>query len=441
MTSSQSTGHPHPNPLPSRDREDLPGALSGLRVLELSGHEGDFCGKLMADMGADVIKIEPPGGESSRSRGPFYNDTPDRNGSLWFWHYNTSKRGVTLNLETADGQAMLKQLVRSTDILLESHRPGYLPGLGLGYNELSDLNPGLIMCSLTPFGQSGPWRDFKPSDLIHMAGGGQMASCGYDDADVAGGPPMAPGGGQSWHIGGEYAYIAIVSAVMARTMTGRGTYIDSSIHDACALTTEGAVNTYIYSGKVVYRHTGRHATVDFIDVSRRGGMEMPTRDGRWVHLALGELIETPARLRRLAEWMDEHRMAQDLLDETYETNEGVQANKEHVWQTVREFLQTRDQDEIWHKGQSMGFPWGAVRSMDEVTVCPHLDARGFFTEVDHPEHGRSFTYPGPAAIFNGSPWRISRRAPLVGEHNEEILCGYLGLSRQELALLAESGVV
>ena len=224
-------------------------------------------------------------------------------------------------------------------------------------------------------------------------------------------------------------------------MTGRGSYIDSSIHDACALTTEGAVNTYIYSGNVVYRHTGRHATVDFIDVSRRGGMEMPTKDGRWVHLALGELIETPARLRQLAEWMDEHGMAQDLLDETYETNEGVQANKEHVWQTVREFLQTRDQDEVWHKGQEMGFPWGAVRSMDEVTVCPHLDARGFFTQVEHPEQGRSFTYPGPAAIFNGSPWRISKRAPLVGEHNEEILCGELGLSRQELAVLAESGVV
>ena len=181
MTSSQSTGHPA-------------GALSGLRVLELSGHEADFCGKLMADMGADFIKIEPPGGEVSRFKGPFYNDTPNRNGSLWFWHYNTSKRGITLDLETSDGQSLMKRLVPSADILLESHRPGYLPGLGLGYGDLSGLNPGLIMCSLTHFGQSGPWRDFKPSDMVHMAGGGQMASCGYDDADVAGGPPIAPGG-------------------------------------------------------------------------------------------------------------------------------------------------------------------------------------------------------------------------------------------------------
>ena len=141
MTSSQTTGHPHPNPLPSREREESPGALSGLRVLELSGHEGDFCGKLIADMGADVIKVEPPGGESSRSRGPFYNDTPDRNGSLWFWHYNTSKRGITLNLETADGQAILKRLVQSADILLESHRPGYLPNLGLGYRRTVGSQP------------------------------------------------------------------------------------------------------------------------------------------------------------------------------------------------------------------------------------------------------------------------------------------------------------
>ena len=254
-----------------------------------------------------------------------------------------------------------------------------------------------------------------------------MASCGYDDADVAGGPPMAPGGGQSWHIGGEYAYIALVSAVMARAMTGQGTYIDSSIHDACALTTEGAVNTYIYSGKVVYRHTGRHATVDFIDVSRRGGMEMPTRDGRWVHLALGELIETPARLRRLAEWMDEHGMAQDLLDETYETNEGVQANKEHVWQAVREFLQTRDQDEIWHKGQSMGFPVGsrAVHGRGDG-VPPPGRPRASSPRWNTPSKvGPLPTQARPQSSM-GHPGEFPGGRLLVGEHNEEILYGELG---------------
>ena len=144
------------------DRLEAPGPLSGLRVLELADEKGQFCGKLMGDLGADVVKIEPPGGERTRRVGPFLDDVPHPERSLSFWHYNTSKRGITLNLETGPGAAFFQRLATKSDIVLETFPAGYLESLGLGYEQLSGLNPGLIMCSLTPFGQTGPWRTIRP---------------------------------------------------------------------------------------------------------------------------------------------------------------------------------------------------------------------------------------------------------------------------------------
>ncbi|MCI0897466.1 MAG: CoA transferase, partial [Chloroflexi bacterium] len=160
------------------------GPLAGVRVLELTGEHAQFCGKLMADLGADVIKIEPPGGQENRNIGPFLDDQPGPERSLHFWHYNTSKRGVTIDITKPEGQAIFRKLAASAELVLESYPAGRLPELGLGYDILSADNPGLIMCSVTPFGQDGPWRDFQTSDLLHLAAGGQMASSGYDPEDV-----------------------------------------------------------------------------------------------------------------------------------------------------------------------------------------------------------------------------------------------------------------
>jgi crotonobetainyl-CoA:carnitine CoA-transferase CaiB-like acyl-CoA transferase len=164
-------------------------------MLELADEKGQFCGKLLGDLGADIIKIESPGGEATRRTGPFLDDIPHPERSLSFWYYNTSKRGITLNLETTDGRRLFRRLAANADVILETFPPGYLPALGLGYEDLREQNSGLIICALTPFGQTGPWRGYKTSDLLHMAAGGQMASCGYDEADAPGDPPIAPGGG------------------------------------------------------------------------------------------------------------------------------------------------------------------------------------------------------------------------------------------------------
>jgi len=297
----------------SSNSDGLAGPLSGLRVLELADEKGQFCGKLMGDLGADVIKIEPRGGQNTRSVGPFYKDIPHPDRSLSFWHYNTSKRGITLNLESTEGRELFLRLTATADIVLETFPPGYLPALGLGYKDLAAGNPGLVVCSLTPFGQTGPWRDYLTCDLAHLAAGGQMASSGYDSDDVADAPPIAPGGGNAWHIGSHYAYMGIMAALFYRDTTGEGQYIDASVHEACALTTEGAIAIYLSTGEVVQRHTGRHASPD-----NSVKIQLPTQDGGWVNVTRSGSALNPARLRRLAEWMDEHGLAQDLLDEKYQ---------------------------------------------------------------------------------------------------------------------------
>ena len=424
---------PNPPPAPVRiPGVDAAGAFAGLRVLELSDEKGQWCGKLMADMGADVIKIEPPGGEVARTVGPFYQDVPNRERSLSFWHYNTSKRGITLSLETEDGRRLFRQMAEKADVILETFRPGYMASLGLGYEDLKKDNPGLIMCSLTPFGQTGPWKDYLTSDLLHLAAGGQMAGCGYDEADLPDAPPIAPGGGQAWHMGSHFAYVAIAAALVNRTVTGRGQYIDVSVHESCALTTEGAVTRYIYTKQIVRRQTGRHASPTPTDRTQH-----MCADGKYLNVAAQILNQlTPERLQVLGEWMDEHGLAGDLLDEKMRNPDAITDNELFMY-----LIANTTRDEVYHGGQKRGFNMGAVRSPEEVMEDPHLEDREFWTEVEYPELGKKFRHPGSAGIFNGSPWRISRRAPLIGEHNEEVLCGELGLTRAELAVLAEGGVV
>ena len=413
-----------------------PGPLSGLRILELADEKGQFCGKLLGDLGADVVKIEPPGGDACRHVGPFVDDIPHPDRSLSFWYYNTSKRSITLDLEMADGRQLFRRLAASADVVLETLRPGFLASLGLDYETLRAQNPGLILCALTPFGQTGPWRDYLSSDLLHMAAGGEMASSGYDESDVPNAPPIAPGGGNAWHTGCHFAYMAIMAALVHRTVSGDGQYIDVSIHESCALTTESAIANYIYRGEVLQRRTGRHHAPG---PSPR--TQFRAKDGNYVcALVGGRLI--PRYITELADLLDTNGMAGDLRDPKYQDQAVITANTAHIIDDlVAGFIASLPAEQVYHAAQERGFTWGAVRAPEQLLDDPHLHDRGFWKEVEHPEIGRSVVYPGEAAIYNGSPWAISRRAPLIGEHNAEIFCDELGLSRGELSVLAESGVI
>ncbi|MEI6666323.1 MAG: CaiB/BaiF CoA-transferase family protein [Chloroflexota bacterium] len=410
---------------------NLPGPLAGLRVIELADCIGQWCGKLLADFGADVIKVEPIGGAAERQVGPFYQDVVDPNRSLYFWHYNTSKRGITLDLEQEQGRGLLRTLVASADILLETMPPGQLPALGLTYESLAAQNPGLVMCSLTPFGQDGPWRDYKTADLLHLAGGGQMAGCGYDVVDDPEQQPIAPGGGNGWHMGSHYAYIAIMSALFHRDMTGEGQYLDVSVHEACTLTTEAHVPTYIYTGQVVQRQTGRHASA-----RPTAPTQLPTADGGWVNTG----PVPPQRFQSVVAWMDSYGKAGDLTDPKYLDPQVQQEEQSKIGEQMKVLMASITVDEGFNGAQRAGLPWGGVRSTDDLLDDEHFRVRGFFPEVEHPELGKDFTYPGAAALFSRSPWRIYRRAPLIAEHNAEVYAE-IGVDDAALARLQSAGVV
>jgi crotonobetainyl-CoA:carnitine CoA-transferase CaiB-like acyl-CoA transferase len=412
------------------------GPLAGLRVLELADEKGQFCGKLLGDLGADVVKIEPPGGERCRRVGPFLDDIPNPDRSLSFWYYNTSKRGITLNLEAADGRRLFGRLAAASDVILETFRPGFLASLGFDFESIREQNDKLIMCALTPFGQTGPWRDYASSDLLHMAAGGEMASCGYDEADVPNAPPIAPGGGNAWHMGCHYAYMAIMAALVYRTVSGQGQYIDASIHEACALTTESAIANYVYRGETLRRQTGRHHAAGATPRT-----QFRAKDGAYVTALVGGRLN-PKFVKELADLMDFYGMAGDLRDPKYQDQTFITANTSHIIDDlIANFIASLPAEEVYHAAQERGFTWGAVRAPEALLDDPHLHDRGFWKHVEHPELDRSFVYPGEAAIYNGSPWRISRRAPLIGEHNMEIFGGELGLSVGEIAVLAESRVI
>ena len=418
------------------DAQTLPGPLAGLRILELADEKGQFCGKLLGDLGADVVKIEPPGGEASRRVGPFLDDIPHPARSLSFWYYNTSKRGITLNLATADGRALFERLAATSDVILETFRPGFLASLALDHESLGKQNPRLITCSLTPFGQTGPWRDYLSSDLLHMAAGGEMASSGYDEADVPNAPPIAPGGGNAWHMGCHFAYMAIMAALVHRTVSGQGQYIDVSIHDACALTTEAAIANYVYRGEVVRRQTGRHHAAGATPRT-----QFRAKDGTYVCALVGGRLN-PRFVEDLADLLDSNGMAGDLRDPRYQDQAFITENTSHIVEDlIANFIASLPAEEVYHAAQERGFTWGAVRAPESLLDDPHLHDRGFWKQVEHEELGRSFVYPGEAAIYNGSPWRISRRAPMIGEHNVQIYCDELGLSRGELSVLAENRVI
>lgn len=382
------------------------GPIGDLRVLELGDEKGQWCGKLLADLGADVIKIEPLAGSSERHIGPFLDDHEDTERSLRFWHYNTSKRGVTLDLESEAGRERFRKLVASADVVLETFKPGHMASLGLGYDELRAINPRLIMCSLTDFGQTGPWSSFVASDLAHLAAGGQMASCGYSEADVADAPPIAPGGGNAWHMGSHYAYIAILAAVNMRDYTGRGQYIDSSVHGACALTTEGHVVNWIYGKQVFQRRTGGN------------GSQQRVLDG---YVNAGGIARfTPTQLKVFVDWMSQFGKEQDLADPQYQDQTYINEHRQHIIDVILEFYRSTPRTEVTEGAQARSLPTGSVQPVEANLDEPHWGERGFWLQVEHEDVGRTVTYPGGAAIYSASPHRIYRRAPHLGEHNAEV---------------------
>jgi crotonobetainyl-CoA:carnitine CoA-transferase CaiB-like acyl-CoA transferase len=414
-------------------------------VLELASERCAFAGKLLADMGADVVLVEPPGGDPMRAHPPFAGDAPDPERSLSFWHHHTSKRGISLDLAQAEGAELFRRLVARADFVLEAEPPHRLPELGLAPEALCAAHPSLIWISVTPFGRSAPRAHEQATDLTILAGGGPVWSCGYDDHTL---PPIRGGGHQGHAIACHYAVLSALTALLHRMATGEGQLVDVNMHAAANVTTEMASYHWLVQRGTVQRQTGRHAMEQ---------MTLPTQvrcaDGRYA--TTGVPPRTPDEFRRLHEWLVELGLeagfpeavflAMGAARESFDLSKlGQDEESTVIFGAGREalaFVASRVPAYDFFVGaQRRGLSVGVVYAPEEAFEDPHFRARGYAVEVPHPELGRTVTYPGAPYRFEKSPWRISRRAPRLGEHAAEVL-GPLGVDAVALAGLRARGVV
>jgi crotonobetainyl-CoA:carnitine CoA-transferase CaiB-like acyl-CoA transferase len=415
----------------------MTGFLFDVKVLELADEKGEFCGKLLAGAGADVLKIEPPGGNSTRSLGPFYHDESHPDRSLYFWHYNFGKRGVTLDIHTPPGTDLLKKLIAESDVLLDTLPLGTLEKLGLDWAALQKINPRLIYVLLTPFGQSGPWRDYKANDLVHLALGGQMMCCGYSPKEdgTYDTPPIAPQMWHAYHITGNQAFIATVGALIGRETTGVGEMIDVPIHQAVSVCTEADVPFWIYSQTACYRQTGRHAQPVV-----GAEVQFPTKDDRYSIILPNPF---PGGYETLVKVLEEKGHVGDLTEEHYQdlNNRKGLAFAKHFADIQAECVAAFDMEAIWREGQNLGIPWSPIRLPEENLHDEQWQGRATFTEVEHPELGERLSYVGAPMLPHDVSWRTGPRAPLVGEHNAEVYGKQLGIGQDEMARLKKQGIV
>jgi crotonobetainyl-CoA:carnitine CoA-transferase CaiB-like acyl-CoA transferase len=398
--------------------------LQGTRVVEIADEQAEYVGLVLAGLGADVIKVEPPGGNPTRRIGPFYEDVPDSERSLFFWHYNRGKRSISLDLDAESDRAALLDLLATAQIFIESTPDGYLRRLGLDTETLRQRFPSLIIARVSPFGDIGPWAGYKGSDLIHLALGGEMMNCGYDPLpdgtyDL---PPIAPQMWHAYHIAGENLLIAILGVLFHQARTGAGQYLSCAVHEATSKNTELDLMSWVMRRAPLLRQTCRHAqeSVSLVPSIQH------TKDGRWfMTAAMGS-----ARERALLPFLRRYGMAGDLSGSDQQEHgarpiPGSTPQDEesaHTAEVVQRFVRKFTFDGFpWHEAQEMGVMCVPLRRPEENVGDKHWRLRGTFNEVEHPEHGRSFTYATSKWISSETQWVIGRRAPLLDEDREAVL--------------------
>lgn len=398
----------------------MTGPLAGLRVIEVCDELGQYAGKLLADMGADVIKVEPPEGSNARRIGPFVNDEPGPNRSLNFWYYNTNKRSVVLDLANSDADRdRFRRLVRTASVLLEDQPPGTLAGYGLAPAALRETNPALIACSVTPFGQDGPWAHYRSSDLVALALGGPMHMNGYDPEDAPGAPPIRGHGDQGYHTACQFAVHGILAALLYRDRTGQGQYLDCSMHEALSCTVEVGMPYWLYTRQDVIRQTCRHASVQ-----RTEPWLFQAKDGRYLVLfGVGRDNESWAKLKK---WFQESGFGQQFDEERFDNPLARQPGRgspeaAEIMAEVAKFIAAHDAEYIYRGGQERDQAWGIVRAPDETLQDPHFWDRGHFVETTGEGVDRPVAMPGAPYLFSATPWELRRPAPKLGEHTAEVL--------------------
>jgi crotonobetainyl-CoA:carnitine CoA-transferase CaiB-like acyl-CoA transferase len=399
-------------------------ALEGIRIIEC-GHlvSAAYATKLMADMGAEVIKIEDPGkGDQARQRGPYPGHTPDSEKSGLFLYVNTNKYGITLDLVQPAGQAIFRRLLAEADLLVHNYGPAEMASRGLDYAQLQKINSRLVMTSITPFGLSGPHKDYQATDLtMWNAGGVAYLNGGGPGTDEM--PPLKAFGQQAGFQAGVNAAIASLGALFSRLSSGEGQHIDISAQECLLSILELTFEFFPYMGLITSRLGQKPIQpLDFLEC----------KDG-WIFLCCVEEHQWQnfAALMSNPEWVNE---------EIFATRISRGANWDALQPLLQDWVKDQSVADLYHQAQSRRVPIAPVSTMGDLFNNAHLKARGFFATIDHPATG-PLQYPGALYKFSETPWEIRRPAPLLGQHNEEVYCGRLGMNHADLVTLTAQRVI
>jgi crotonobetainyl-CoA:carnitine CoA-transferase CaiB-like acyl-CoA transferase len=391
-----------------------------VRVLDLTHHiAGPYCTKLLADFGGDVTKVERPDGDPGRRMPPFFHDEPETEKSLLFLYLNTSKRSITLNLKSQGGQAIVKELVRDSDVLVENFSPRVMPSLGLDYGALREINPGLVMASISNFGQTGPYRDYKASEIVEYALGGLMYIFGAYDRE-----PLKHAFNQAQFKAGTNTASAVLMALYHQRLTGQGQHVDLSIQESIASGLRDVTNNYTYFGGVRRRQPNHSGDLTRLRATSDGYiLPNPGVSARVNWGAVVELLDAP-----------------ELDDERFSNASERLANAEELGEILDQVFESKKKQEMFYAAHQQRFIFGVIDSPEEVLDNPQFEARKYFVDLEHPEMG-SIKFPGAPFLMSGTPWEARQAAPTLGQHSQEVLRDRLGYSEPEIAQLRTMEVI
>ncbi len=413
------------------------GLLGPYRVLDLTQEGCMFCGKVFGDLGADVIKVEPPGGDRSRNIGPFWADVPHPERSIFWCAYNVNKRSITLDITRTDGKDIFKKLVATADFIVESFQPGYLDELGLGYDVLNEVNRRLIVTSITPFGQTGPKARYKSCELTSWASGGQMATMGN--------PDTSPVWVSFPHAQVNAAFQAATGAMIAhwyRQRSGEGQLVDVSVQEAVTRTLMATTQMWMFNKSRFQRTTASINPVTGVTEQE----VFRCKDGYVTAFLHGGALKFVAGgSRRLVEWMNEEGMAPEWLmkfdwSKDYDSSKLTQELVDRYEEYFMKFFETKTKAEIWQEAVERALFVVPQWTVKEIAENKQSAFRELWVNLEQPEVG-GVTYLGPIIKAEGQLLQIWRRAPRIGEHNLEVYEGELGFSRQDLTLLKQTNVI
>ena len=414
------------------------GLLRGYRALDLTDETGLLCGRLLADLGVDVVKVERPGGDKSRRIGPFYKGRKDPEKSLYWFSFNANKRGITLDITKDEGREIFTSLAAGFDIVIESFPVGYMKSIGLDYDALYRINSGIIMAAITPFGQTGPYAGFLGTDLTVCALSGYMSLCGDPDR-----PPVRIGFPQAFFHAGAFAAGAIVTALIYRGVHGKGQFIDVSAQASLFESAMDAPACWTAEGKNTPRMGGNRIRpgTDYVAPA-----VFECRNGYIYFVLYGKTVGERAN-RALVEWMEEENAADEFLRTVdWKTFDPWDACVDQVYidrllSQIAGFFKKYTKRELFEEGLRRHIMLFALGTPADIAESLQLDKRGYWIDLHHPEIGNSIRYPGAFVALNQNPCTLRSPAPRPGEHNKAVYSEILGFSETQIVELAQRGVI